>query len=586
MRQKNLKKCSIYIIAFFALLALPSKGALQGRKAESGLRFGISFPAELGPSALDGRVLLMISTDGSQEPRTQINDGPKTQQIFGIDVEGLKSGQQAFIDGAVFGYPRKSLREIPAGTYWIQALLHKYETFKRSDGHTVKLPMDRGEGQHWNLAPGNLYSKPRQVKIDPVTAETISISLDQVIPPIEPPKDTKYIKHIKIQSEKLTKFWGRPMYLGACVLLPHGFDEHPEARYPLMVFHGHFPNTFGGFRETPPDPNLKPDYIERFKISGYNKIQQEYAYKFYQDWISPNFPRFIVIEIQHANPYYDDSYAVNSANLGPYGDAINHELIPHVEKQFRGIGQGWARFTYGGSTGGWEALATQMFYPDMFNGCFAACPDPIDFRAYTVVNIYEDKNAYYVESQWKRTARPGFRNYLGHLTATLEEMNHKELVLGTKSRSGDQWDIWEAVYSPVGPDGYPKRIWDKMTGDIDRSVAEYWRENYDLGYILKRDWKTLGPKLEGKIHIYCGDMDNYYLNNAVYLVEEFLKGATNPFYGGEVDYGDRAEHCWNGDHNLPNHLSRLRYNVMYLPKILDRIKKTAPAGSDLSSWRY
>jgi hypothetical protein len=172
------------------------------------------------------------------------------------------------------------------------------------------------------------------------------------------------------------------------------------------------------------------------------------------------------------------------------------------------------------------------------------------------------------------------------VSATIEEINHRELVLGTKSRSGDQWDIWEAVYSPVGPDGYPKRIWDKMTGEIDHSVAEYWRENYDLGHILKRDWKTLGPKLEGKIHIYCGDMDNYYLNNAVYLVEEFLKGTTTPFYAGEVDYGDRAEHCWNGDHTLPNHLSRLRYNVMYLPKILDRIKKTAPAGADVSSWRY
>ena len=580
------QRLSIYFTIFLMLLALPSKGALQGQRAPGGLRFAISFPAERSQAAFDGRVLLMISTDGSQEPRTQINDGPKTQQIFGVDVDGLKPGHQAFVDGAVFGYPRKSLSEIPAGTYWVQALLHKYETFKRSDGHTVKLPMDRGEGQHWNLAPGNLYSKPQQIRVDPGKAETISISLDQEIPPIQPPKDIKYIKHIKIQSEKLTKFWGRPMYLGANVLLPHGFDEHPEARYPLMVFHGHFPYTFGGFRETPPDPNLKPDYSERFKISGYNKIQQEYAYKFYQEWIGASFPRFIVIEIQHANPYYDDSYAVNSANLGPYGDAINHELIPYVEKQFRGIGQGWARFTYGGSTGGWEALATQMFYPDMFNGCFAACPDPIDFRAFTVVNIYEDKNAYYVESQWKRTPRPGYRNYLGHLTATLEEMNHRELVLGTKSRSGDQWDIWEAVYSPAGPDGYPKRIWDKMTGEIDRSVAEYWRENYDLGHILKRDWKTLGPKLEGKIHIYCGDMDNYYLNNAVYLVEEFLKGATNPFYAGEVDYGDRAEHCWNGDHNLPNHLSRLRYNVMYLPKILERIKKTAPAGADVTSWRY
>jgi hypothetical protein len=354
----------------------------------------------------------------------------------------------------------------------------------------------------------------------------------------------------------------------------------------LMVFHGHFPNTFGGFRETPPDPNLEPDYSDRFKLRGYNKIQQDYAYKFYQEWIGPSFPRFVIIEIQHANPFYDDSYAVNSANLGPYGDAINFELLPYIEEKFRCIGQGWSRFTYGGSTGGWEALATQMFYPDMYNGCFAACPDPIDFRAFTVVNIYEDKNAYYLDSKWKRTPRPGHRDYLGHVSATLEEMNHRELVLGTKSRSGDQWDIWEAVYSPVGPDGYPKRIWNKLTGEIDRSVAEYWRERYDLGYILKRDWQTLGPKLEGKIHIYCGDMDNYYLNNAVYFVEEFLKNTTNPFYGGEVDYGDRAEHCWNGDHNLPNHLSRLRYNHMYVPKILERIKKTAPANADLTSWKY
>ncbi len=567
------------------LLVLPLKGELKVNEQAEKLRIAISFPTERSKTPLDGRLLLMISTDGSKEPRQQIDNSAKTQQIFGIDVEGWKPGQNAFVEESL-GYPVKSMNQIPPGIYWVQALLHKYETFKKADGHTVKLPMDRGEGQHWNLAPGNLYSKPRQITIDPKKAETIAITLDQEIPPINPPKDTKYIKHIKIQSKKLTEFWGRPMYLGACVLLPHGFDEHREARYPLMVFHGHFPNTFGGFRENPPDPNLEPDYSDRFKLKGYNKIQQEYAYKFYQEWIGPSFPRFVIIEIQHPNPFYDDSYAVNSANLGPYGDAINFELIPYIEEKFRCIGQGWSRFTYGGSTGGWEALATQMFYPDMYNGCFAACPDPIDFRAFTVVNIYEDKNAYYLDSKWKRTPRPGHRDYLGHVSATLEEMNHRELVLGTKSRSGDQWDIWEAVYSPVGPDGYPKRIWNKLTGEIDRSVAEYWRERYDLGHILKRDWQTLGPKLQGKIHIYCGDMDNYYLNNAVYLVEEFLKNTTNPFYGGEVDYGDRAEHCWNGDHNLPNHLSRLRYNQMYVPKILERIKKTAPANADLTSWKY
>jgi hypothetical protein len=585
MRAIN-KKLSVYLAILLALLVLPQRGELQGRQPTGKLRFSLSFSAERSQAPLDGRMLLLLSTDGSKEPRHQISDDPTTQQIFGIDVDGLKPGEKATIDGGVLGYPVKSLSQVPAGTYWVQGLLHRYETFRRADGHTVKLPMDRGEGQHWNLAPGNLYSKPKQITIDPGKTETISVTLDQEIPPIEPPKDTKYIKHVKIQSKRLTEFWGRPIYLGACVLLPEGFETHPNARYPLMVFHGHFPQTFGGFRETPPDPDLKPDYNERFRLAGYNRIQQEHAYKFYQEWTSPNFPRFVIIEIQHANPYYDDSYAVNSANLGPYGDAINYELLPYIEEKFRGLGQGWARFTYGGSTGGWEALATQIFYPEMYNGCFAACPDPIDFRAYTVVNIYEDKNAYYVDSKWKRTPRPGKRNYLGHLSATLEEMNHKELVLGTKSRSGDQWDIWQAVYSPVGPDGYPKPIWDKSTGEIDRSVAEYWRENYDLGYILRRDWAKLGPKLEGKIHIYCGDMDNYYLNNAVYLVEEFLKSTTNPFYGGEVDYGDRAEHCWNGDHSLPNAISRLRYNQMYVPKILARIQKTAPAGADVTSWRY
>jgi hypothetical protein len=391
---------------------------------------------------------------------------------------------------------------------------------------------------------------------------------------------------VKIQSQKLSEFWGRPMHLGACVLLPEGFDSHPDARYPLIVNHGHFPATFGGFRETPPDPDLKPEYSERFKWPGYNKTVQEYAHKFYQEWTGPNFPRFVIIEIQHANPYYDDSYAVDSVNLGPYGAAINFELIPYIERTFRCIGQGWARFTYGGSTGGWEALATQIFYPDMYNGCFVACPDPIDFRAYTVVNVYEDKNAYYVDSQWKSTPRPGKRNYLGHLSATLEELNRLELVLGTHSRSGEQWDIWQAVYSPVGPDGYPKPIWDKRTGAIDRSVAEYWREHYDLGHILQRDWKKIGPQLAGKIHIYCGDMDNYYLNNAVYFVEEFLKSTADPPYAGEVDYGDRAEHCWNGDHTLPNAISRLRYHQMYVQRILDRIHKTAPVGADLSSWKY
>jgi hypothetical protein len=569
-----------------ALLLLGEAAAAQTRAP--GFRAEVSYSAGLGAGPFDGRVLLLISRDDSAEPRFQISDTSlNSQQVFGVDVVDWKPGQKATFTGDVLGYPVDSLNKVPAGTYNVQALLHKYETFSRADGHTVKLPMDRGEGQQWNRAPGNLSSTPRKMAFDPAKGGVVSIDLDQVIPEIPRPADTKYIKHVRIRSEKLSKFWGRDMHLGAHVLLPEGFDSHPDARYPLVIYHGHFPDDFGGFRETPPDPDLKPDFSARFQLAGYNRIQQELAHQFYKDWTGPNYPRMLIIEIQHPTPYYDDSYAVNTPNQGPYGDAINEELIPHIEKTFRGLGTPWSRFMYGGSTGGWEALAAQVFYPDFYNGCFAACPDPIDFRAFTSINIYDDENAYYAKGPWKVVPRPGFRNYLGHISATVEQMNRLESVLGSKGRSGGQWDIWTATYSPVGPDGYPQPIWDRETGRIDKKVAEFWRENYDLTHIMKRDWgKGLGKKLEGKVNIYVGDMDNYYLNNAVYLTEEFLKSTTNPPFGGEVDYGDRDEHCWNGDHTRPNAYSRLRYHQMFAPKIVERILKTAPPGADLTSWRY
>jgi len=582
-----MKRISIIIIGVVVVLVVtlfPKLEFKANAMTQAKLKFNVSFPETASKEPLDGRLLLLISTNNEKEPRFQISEDLSTQQVFGIDVDNWKAKQIKVVDANAFGYPRRTLTEIPAGEYWVQGLLHRYETFHREDGHTIKLPMDRGEGQQWNSAPGNLYSKPVKIRIDP--GASIDISLDQVIPPIEPPKDTKYVKHIRIQSERLTKFWGRPMFLGAHVLLPEGFDSHPDVHYPLVINHGHFPSDFGGFRETPPDPNLKPEYSERFHLEGYNRIVEEQAYQFYKDWTGPDFPRFLIVEIQHANPYYDDSYAVNSANLGPYGDAITYELIPEIEKRFRGIGKGWARFLYGGSTGGWEALAVQMFYPDEYNGCWASCPDPIDFRAYTVVNIYDHDNAYYADSKWKQVPRPGKRNYLGELAATVEDNNHMELALGTKSRSGGQWDIWQAVYSPVGEDGYPKPIWDKLTGKIDHSVAEYWREHYDLGYILKRDWAKLGTRLQGKIHIYVGEADNYFLNDAVYLVEDFLKSTKDPNYDGEVDYEPRAEHCWCGDHTRPNAISRLRYHQLHAPKIVARIMKSAPVGADVKSWPY
>src|SRR3984885_3958626 len=546
--------------------------------------FTVTFPSELSSQPLDGRLLLVLSTDPSDEPRNQIDDTPRSEIIFGLTVDGWKPGEPAKFDETAWGYPIRSLKDLPAGDYFVQVVLNKYETFHRSDGKTVKLHMDQGEGQHWNISPGNLYSKPQKIHVGP--GSTASVSLDQEIPPIPEQKDTKYIRHIKIQSALLTKFWGRPMYLSAVVLVPEGFDEHTEAHFPLIIFHDHFVEGFDDFRTEPPDPNLKPDYSQRFHISGYNRIQQQEAYKFYQQWTGPKFPRVLIVKIQHANPFYDDSYAVNSANVGPYGDAIETELVPAVEKQFRGIGQGWARFLYGGSTGGWEAIAVQMFYPDHYNGAFIACPDPIDFRAYTHVNIYKDKNAFFIQGPHTEVAQPGYRDYLGHTIATTQSSNQYELALGSHARSGEQFDIWQAVYGPVGPDGYPVQIFNKETGEIYPDVAAYWKEHYDLRYILEKNWPTLGPKLQGKLHIYCGSADTYFLNDAVYLMEDFLKTTTNPPYDGEVKYGDRAEHCWNGDPTLPNYLSRLHYNTMYLPKILDRIAKTAPPGADLTSWRY
>ncbi len=569
------------------MLRYPLLLACLGLGTAQAATFSVTLAPDHAREPLTGRLLLLLSVDPSKEPRFQIQEGTSSQQVFGIDASDWQGNGQLVFDSKALGYPRVSLADVPAGMYRVQALLHRYETFRRKDGHVVQLSMDRGEGQAWSKAPGNLYSTVREIKFDPADQASIALVLDQVIAPIKPPADTEWVKHERIKSRLLSEFWGRPMYLGAHVLLPKGWAEHPKARYPLMINHGHFPEDFDGFRPEPPDAKLAPDYSDRFRLKGYNRLQQQLAHQLYQDWTSPGFPRVIAIEIQHANPYYDDSYAVNSENLGPYADAIQQELIPYLERKYRAIGQGWSRFTYGGSTGGWEALAVQVKYPDFYNGAFAACPDPIDFRAYGSVNVYEDSNAYTVDAPFKQTPRIAMRDYLGRPVATLEEVNRLELVLGPNSRSGGQWDIWQAVFSPVGADGYPQPIWNKRTGEIDRDVASFWRENYDLVHIMQRDWeKGLGEKLRGKIHLYVGELDNYYLESAVYLAQEFLESTRNPKFEGVIDYGRRAEHCWNGDHTRPNAQSRLRYHQMFIPIAVERIRKTAPAGADLDSWNY
>src|SRR5262249_38010858 len=273
--------------------------------------------------------------------------------------------------------------------------------------------------------PGNLYSEPVKVHIDPKAGGTIRVRMTRVIPPIEPPKDTKYVKHVRIKSDLLSTFWGEPVYLGAYVLLPEGWDSRPDAHFPLIIEHTHFESDFDNFRTEPPATDAKGD----------ERQEQEYAYRFYQDWTSGRLPRVLLINIQHPTPYYDDSYGVNTANEGPYGDAITQELIPYIEKQFRGIGQGWARAMFGGSTGGWESLAEQVFYPDLFNGAWACCPDPVDFRAHQIVNLYSDHDAFWREGPWGSVPQPDARDLDGRIDCTMEQVARLELVLGSHGRS-------------------------------------------------------------------------------------------------------------------------------------------------------
>ncbi|MFC1514207.1 alpha/beta hydrolase-fold protein, partial [candidate division KSB1 bacterium] len=406
---------------------------------------------------------------------------------------------------------------------------------------------DQWEGQKWNRSPGNIYSDVKKIYIDPSSAETIKLICNNVIPPVEIPEDTKWVKRIKFQSEKLTDFWGQPIYLGATILLPKGYDTNPDVYYPVNYIQGHFSlRAPHGFREGTP---------------------------FYEFWNSENCPGMIAVTFQHPCPYYDDSYAVNSPNTGPYGDALLEELIPYVEEQFRIIGKPYARILSGGSTGGWESLALQILHPGFFGGTFSGYPDPVDFRYFQCVNIYDDKNAYYKDFGWVKVPTGSDRTTEGISRLTYKQRNHMELVMGTKNRSGDQIDIFEAVFGPIGPDGYVKPLFDKKTGEIDSTVAEYWREHYDLRYYLEKNWPQIGSSLAGKLHIFTGDMDTYYLNNAVKLLEEFLEKTENPYYGGWIRYGDGQAHGWG-----PRGAELI--NMM-----AEHIVKNAPAGENTSRWR-
>jgi hypothetical protein len=510
-------------------------------------RFEISFPASAHAQPVTGRVYVMISRDSEREPRLEISR--TGVPFFGRDVDQLKPGQAAIIDTTDLGTPVANLTEIPPGDYYVQAMVNVYTEFTRADGHVLWMHDDQWEGQRWNRSPGNLYSTPQKLHVDVTRPGAIKIVADQVIPPVEVPAETTYVKRFKFQSAMLTKFWGRPIWLGATVLLPRDYDRESTS-YPVNYVQGHF--------------SLNAPY-------GFDEKNE-----FSKAWMSDNFPRLVIVTFQHPTPYYDDSYAVNSVNNGPYGDAIMQELIPEIEKRFRVIKEPYARILSGGSTGGWEAAALQIFHPDFFGGAWAYCPDSITFTDVEGVNVYEDENAFYKMYGWRKVPTINSRFVNGQAVQTSEQRNRYELVSGTHGRSGEQLDIWAAVFGPIGKDGYFEPLYDKKTGVINKQVATYWKEHYDLRNQLEKNWATLGPKLVDKLYFFTGDADTYFLNNSTRDFQTWMKTTVNPHYEASFMYGENKPHCWTGPVTSAERLK----------EIAQFIARKKPEGATTPWWTY
>jgi hypothetical protein len=483
----------------------PAEDPVQQKASGTTLRFEVTVAKGLLETPVNGRLLVVMDPPSKEkrEPRTTIGENSLDAPPFlGRDVQAFAAGKTVVVDQKAPVFPIKHLSALPAGAYRIQAVLDLSTDIKRLD------------------TAGNLYSEVVEAKLDPAAGGVVKLELSQKIPQGKLPPETEYVKYHKFQSELLSKFHGHPMYLRVGVILPRDFAKEKERKYPLRV-----------------------------KIGGYGTRYYETAdlmaedAEFRKAWLADDAPRMVLLQLDGAGPY-GDPYQVNSANNGPYGDAVTQELIPFVEKEYRCLGEPYARVLDGESTGGWVSLALQVFYSDSFNGCWSHAPDPVDFRAYELIDIYKDENAYVNSHGFER---PAMREISGDVVYTVRHECFLEVVLGRGDRwelGGRDWCAWNATFGPRGPDGLPKPLWDGKTGKIDRSVVEHWKK-YDLRKVLEKDWATLGPKLRGKIRIWVGDADTYFLNNAVHLLDEFLSRAQPP-YEGKITYGPRQDHGWRG----------------------------------------
>jgi S-formylglutathione hydrolase FrmB len=483
----------------FCVVALSALAASTPQPAPWG--FEVSLGKGLNPPNQNGRLFIILGSTNDPEPRLALGrTGLDAPEALARDVNAFAPGTVAVFDQTAFAYPVTNLSALPSGDYFAQALF------------------DSNPDLRFPAAPGNTYSLPQKIHFDPAQGGSWKLELTQMIPPEQLPPDTDQVKFTKIQSKRLSDFYGRPIFLRAGIVLPRDYAREPFRRYPLWV-----------------------------RIAGLNGRytgvlrQMAETSEFRKTWLADDTPRLILLQLDGAGPN-GDPYYVNSANNGPYGDALVEELIPHIEATFRAVGQPRARFLSGTSTGGWVCLALQVFYPDFFNGAWSSCPDPVDFRALELVNIYKDGCAY-VDKYGDE--RPSARDVKGDVELLLRREVGVENLLGrgnSYTLSGGQWGDWNAVFGPRGADGRPVPLWDPQTGKINHDVAEQWKE-YDLRLVLENNWETLGPKLRGKLHITVGEADTYFLNNAVHLLDRFLANAQPPF-AGKIVYGMGKGHGW------------------------------------------
>jgi S-formylglutathione hydrolase FrmB len=449
--------------AFVAAAALVWVASAAARAA---VEFEVTLDPAVAQQAVSGRLYVFLSQRPLQEPR----DGPNwfsPEPFFGLDVKDFQPGTARRINDAADGFPDR-LSKLPPGKYRAQALL----------GHNPDLSSQ-------SHAPGNAFSRVVEVEVSAGRVQAVALALDRIVPPKNFP-DVKWVKQVSVKSRLLGQFLKRDVLQEAAVTLPAGYDDHPERRYPVIY------------------------EVTGFSGSYWDALRQKSAPQ-----AAAGETDFIRVLLDAQCEWGHHVYA-DSATNGPRGRALVEELIPEIDRRFRTMATPAGRFLAGHSSGGWSSLWLQVSHPNFFGGVWSSSPDPVDFRDFQQVDLYAEPplNLYFdAQGQPRPIARRS-----GKPVLFFPSFGRMDDALGR----GGQLRSFEAVFSPLDANGLPRKLWDRATGRIDPEVARAW-EKYDIRLQLERNWKTLEPKLRGKLHITVGSLDTFYLDGAVLRLADALK---------------------------------------------------------------